>query len=192
MDSDKTLVIYCTFKMIIRQLCYAAARNSSLGWLGTNGDIFKNTVSLLAKRHGQTILVHMDGKGKNTYKQHAYSLALEALKIPQTAVDFQPTLLLSIECATPHTALGNKVKVKTDLPETSPENPKPWMNWQDTEDKGNESHRGRGRVYALKNSRYQELMAASSKGIKGLDTQADRSPSEEGKPRPCCRFQCKA
>jgi hypothetical protein len=32
--SDKSLVIFCTSKMIIRQLCYYAAKNTALGWPG--------------------------------------------------------------------------------------------------------------------------------------------------------------
>ncbi|KAJ7181844.1 hypothetical protein C8R46DRAFT_885324, partial [Mycena filopes] len=72
---DKTLVIYCTSKMIIRQLCYGAAEKISLGWPGPNGDIFKDTVALLRQRHGQTTLVHVESKAKNERKTEAYSLA---------------------------------------------------------------------------------------------------------------------
>ncbi|KAJ6559759.1 hypothetical protein B0H19DRAFT_945457, partial [Mycena capillaripes] len=74
-DSDKTLVIFCTSKMIIRQLCYAAAKKTALGWPGPNGDIFKDTVNLLAQRHGRTTFVHVESKAKNDRKQEAYSLA---------------------------------------------------------------------------------------------------------------------
>ncbi|KAJ6549956.1 hypothetical protein B0H19DRAFT_855825, partial [Mycena capillaripes] len=74
-DSDKTVVIFCTSKMVIRHLCYAAAKNMSIGWPGANGDVFKDTVLLLTKRHGQTTFVHMDSKAKNDRKQEAYSLA---------------------------------------------------------------------------------------------------------------------
>ncbi|KAJ7094862.1 hypothetical protein C8R44DRAFT_535318, partial [Mycena epipterygia] len=52
-DSDKTLVIFCTSKMVIRQLCFAAAKRIALGWPGPNGDIYKAAVSLLAKRHAK-------------------------------------------------------------------------------------------------------------------------------------------
>ncbi|KAJ6557459.1 hypothetical protein B0H19DRAFT_872703, partial [Mycena capillaripes] len=54
-DSDKTVALFCTSKMVIRQLCYAAAKKMSIGWPSANGDIFKDTVLLLEKRHGQTM-----------------------------------------------------------------------------------------------------------------------------------------
>jgi hypothetical protein len=43
-----TLVIFYTSKAIIRQICYAAARNAVLRWPGQNSDIFKDTVKLLS------------------------------------------------------------------------------------------------------------------------------------------------
>ncbi|KAJ7153958.1 hypothetical protein C8R43DRAFT_824971, partial [Mycena crocata] len=74
-DSDKTVLIFCTSKLVIRQLCYSAAQNMSIGWPGHNGDIFKDTVRLLAGRHGQTILVHVEAKANNDSKRGAYALA---------------------------------------------------------------------------------------------------------------------
>ncbi|KAJ7127265.1 hypothetical protein C8R43DRAFT_820982, partial [Mycena crocata] len=74
-DSDKTVLLFCTSKMVIRQLCYAAAKNMALGWPGTNGDLFKATVKLLATRHGQTIFVHVETKANNDSKRGAYALA---------------------------------------------------------------------------------------------------------------------
>ncbi|KAF8137899.1 hypothetical protein K438DRAFT_1638901 [Mycena galopus ATCC 62051] len=72
-EGDETLVIFCTSKMIIRQLCYAAAKKMSLGLPGPNGDIFKDTVLLLAKRRGQTTFVHTESKAQNGLKKEAYT-----------------------------------------------------------------------------------------------------------------------
>ncbi|KAJ6537552.1 hypothetical protein DFH09DRAFT_930715, partial [Mycena vulgaris] len=74
-DPDRSILMYCTSKAVIRLLCYAAASKIALGWPGANGDLFKSTVSLLANRHAQTTFIHLDSKGKNEYKQQAYSLA---------------------------------------------------------------------------------------------------------------------
>ncbi|KAJ7116282.1 hypothetical protein C8R43DRAFT_902452 [Mycena crocata] len=73
--SDKSLVVFCTSKMIIRQLCYSAAKNVALGWPGSNADIFKSVVKMLAARHAATRFVHVDTKKDNQAKHHAYSLA---------------------------------------------------------------------------------------------------------------------
>ncbi|KAJ7150528.1 hypothetical protein C8R43DRAFT_837214, partial [Mycena crocata] len=73
--SDKTLVIFCTSKMIIRQLCYSAAKNMALGWPGSNGDLFKSLIKMLAARHAATHFVHVDPKKDNQSKRDAYSLA---------------------------------------------------------------------------------------------------------------------
>ncbi|KAJ6603332.1 hypothetical protein DFH09DRAFT_899057, partial [Mycena vulgaris] len=75
MNPDKKLVIFCTSKMVIKQLCYATANKVALGCPGPNGDIFKDTVSLIAKRHGQTILVYVESKADNELKRDTYSLA---------------------------------------------------------------------------------------------------------------------
>ncbi|KAJ7166625.1 hypothetical protein C8R46DRAFT_899469, partial [Mycena filopes] len=48
--TDQNLLVFCTSKMIVRQFCYLAAKNSQLGWPGNNGDLFKSTVRLLAAR----------------------------------------------------------------------------------------------------------------------------------------------
>ncbi|KAJ7088957.1 hypothetical protein C8R44DRAFT_590694, partial [Mycena epipterygia] len=74
-DSDKTLVIFCTSKFVIRQLCYAAAKNMAIRWPGINGDLFKETTSLLGQRHGKTSFVYLDAKADNDRKREAYSLA---------------------------------------------------------------------------------------------------------------------
>ncbi|KAJ7185042.1 hypothetical protein C8R46DRAFT_883480, partial [Mycena filopes] len=73
--SDRTLVIFCSSKTVIRQLCYCAARNMAIGWPGSNGDIFKSTIGLLAARHARTTFVHVDKKDKNPSKLAAYHLA---------------------------------------------------------------------------------------------------------------------
>ncbi|KAJ6514445.1 hypothetical protein C8R47DRAFT_962193, partial [Mycena vitilis] len=73
--SDTSLVIFCTSKMVVRQLCYMAAKNTALGWPGSNGDLFKAVVKLLAKRHAQTRFVHIESKENNQAKREAYALA---------------------------------------------------------------------------------------------------------------------
>jgi ribonuclease HI len=87
--SDTTLV-FCTSKMIIRQLCYSAAKNMSLGWPGANPDIFKALVKLLTKRHAQTCFVHVESKAINlNQSQHeTYVLAKRATKTPRPASSF--------------------------------------------------------------------------------------------------------
>ncbi|KAJ7086191.1 hypothetical protein C8R44DRAFT_650900, partial [Mycena epipterygia] len=70
-----SLVIFCTSKMVIRQLCYSAANKMTLGWPGANGDIFKATIKLLAARHARTCFVHVDSNAPNASKRQAYSLA---------------------------------------------------------------------------------------------------------------------
>ncbi|KAJ6537181.1 hypothetical protein B0H19DRAFT_962725, partial [Mycena capillaripes] len=70
-----SLVVFCSSKMVIRQLCYSAARNMTLGWPGPNGDLFKDTVKLLAARHARTCFVHIDSNSGNKSKKEAYSLA---------------------------------------------------------------------------------------------------------------------
>ncbi|KAJ6455291.1 hypothetical protein C8R47DRAFT_1039455, partial [Mycena vitilis] len=72
---EKTLVIFCTSKMIIRQLCFSAAKNTALGWPGSNGDLFKSTVKILAARHARTSFVHVDTRENNAAKREAYALA---------------------------------------------------------------------------------------------------------------------
>ncbi|KAJ7149465.1 hypothetical protein C8R43DRAFT_887912, partial [Mycena crocata] len=72
---DKTLIIFCTSKMIVRQLCYSAAKNMALGWPGCNGDLFKSLVKMLAARHAGTRFVYVDTKSDNQAKREAYSLA---------------------------------------------------------------------------------------------------------------------
>ncbi|KAF8187333.1 hypothetical protein K438DRAFT_1456075, partial [Mycena galopus ATCC 62051] len=54
------LVIFCTSKLVIRQLCYAVPKNLALGWPGANGDIFKDTIKLLAARQARTCFVHVE------------------------------------------------------------------------------------------------------------------------------------
>ncbi|KAJ7124705.1 hypothetical protein C8R46DRAFT_927826, partial [Mycena filopes] len=69
------LVIFCTSKSVIRQLCYAPAKNMALGWPGPNGDIFKATVKLLAARHARTCFVYVETNADNESRKQAYSLA---------------------------------------------------------------------------------------------------------------------
>ncbi|KAJ7040077.1 hypothetical protein C8F04DRAFT_890919, partial [Mycena alexandri] len=72
---DRSLLLFCTSKMIIRQLCYSAAKNMQLGWPGRNGDIFKAVVDLLASRGARTCFVFLDSKANNEAKRTAYALA---------------------------------------------------------------------------------------------------------------------
>jgi ribonuclease HI len=162
-ESDKILVIFCTSKMVIHQLCYAAAKKLAIGWPGPNGDIFKDTVLLLRKRHGRTTLVHIESKAGNDRKQEAYSLAKAALEVPQSGTLFEPTVANTVECNNPHAPLPDMRKVVTDLEETSPERPKPWKNWEDNaEDNVRESHRGRPKVHELQSGLQAELLACKN------------------------------
>ncbi|KAJ7320691.1 hypothetical protein DFH08DRAFT_1034422, partial [Mycena albidolilacea] len=71
-----TLVIFCTSRMVIRQFkCYSAAKNMTLGWPGSNRDMFKATVKLLAARHARTYFVHVNSNSTNESKKQASSLA---------------------------------------------------------------------------------------------------------------------
>ncbi|KAJ7122093.1 hypothetical protein C8R44DRAFT_544584, partial [Mycena epipterygia] len=72
---DKNILVFCTSKMVIRQICYSAAKNNELGWPGTNGDIFKSLVKLLAARKAETCFVHIEAKANNESKRAAYALA---------------------------------------------------------------------------------------------------------------------
>ncbi|KAJ7108086.1 hypothetical protein C8R44DRAFT_582406, partial [Mycena epipterygia] len=72
--SDRSLVIFCTSKMIIRVLCYSAA-NTALGWPGLNRDLFKSVVKMLSARHAGTRFVYVDSKENNPAKCAAYALA---------------------------------------------------------------------------------------------------------------------
>jgi ribonuclease HI len=75
--SDKTLIIFCTSKMIIRQLCYVAARNSTLGWPGSKGDLFKAVIKMLAARHAATCFVFMDSKREQSVQARSICLGKE-------------------------------------------------------------------------------------------------------------------
>jgi hypothetical protein len=76
---NKSVLVFCTSKMIIRQLCYSAAKNSQLGWPGQNGDIFKSIVQLLAARKTETGFMFIESKANNESKRGAYALAKSAL-----------------------------------------------------------------------------------------------------------------
>ncbi|KAF8200566.1 hypothetical protein K438DRAFT_1436781, partial [Mycena galopus ATCC 62051] len=73
--ADKNLLVFCTSKMIIRQICFLAAKNTQLGWPGQNGDLFKSIVNLLASRKAETCFVHINSKANNESKRAAYDLA---------------------------------------------------------------------------------------------------------------------
>ncbi|KAF8207461.1 hypothetical protein K438DRAFT_1497185, partial [Mycena galopus ATCC 62051] len=48
--TDRCLLVFCTSKMIIRQICFQAAKSTQLGWPGQNGDLFKSLVGLLGRK----------------------------------------------------------------------------------------------------------------------------------------------
>ncbi|KAJ7158972.1 hypothetical protein C8R43DRAFT_882080 [Mycena crocata] len=115
------LVIFCTSKAVIRQLCYSAASNITLGWPGPNGDIFKSTVKLLSSRHAQTCFVHVDSNDTNDPKRQAFSLAKAAQKLQALADDlnFTPADIF-LPSPKPVLPLNGKHKVYTELSEISP------------------------------------------------------------------------
>jgi hypothetical protein len=134
----------------------------AIGWPGANGDLFKDTVLLLSKRHGQTTFVHVESRAKN--EQEAYSLAKAALEVPQSATLFEPTAANTVKCNKSHSPVPHNMrKVVTDLEETSPERPKPWKSWDDdAENKLDESHRGRAKVHELQSGLRAELLACKN------------------------------
>ncbi|KAJ7070408.1 hypothetical protein B0H15DRAFT_763188, partial [Mycena belliarum] len=69
------LVVFCTSKSVIRQLCYSAASNLNLGWPGANADIFKDTIKMLSARHARTCFVHLESSTTNGSQKQAYYLA---------------------------------------------------------------------------------------------------------------------
>ncbi|KAJ7161644.1 hypothetical protein C8R46DRAFT_861993, partial [Mycena filopes] len=73
--STAALVIFCSSQLVIRQICYAAAKNLNLGWPGADSDIFKDTVKLLSLRPARTCFVYLDWKTQNNSRKNAHSLA---------------------------------------------------------------------------------------------------------------------
>jgi ribonuclease HI len=161
---DKSLLIFCTSKMIIRQICYLAAKNNQLGWPGNNGDIFKSIVKLLAMRKATSCFIHIDSKANNDAKRGAYSQAKSALNLPGPCEAFIPiTNIVSqhVDIQIPD-ALVNTRKVYSDLEEKSPVKPKLWKTGEDTPtlDKDTDrSHRGRAKVHALQFGLRKELLS---------------------------------
>ncbi|KAJ7602090.1 hypothetical protein DFH06DRAFT_1024240 [Mycena polygramma] len=117
-----TLVIFCSSKLVIRQLCYSAPKNLTLGWPGRDSDLFKDTIKLLASRHARTCFVHIDSNSDNKSKREAYSLAKTAAKLqaPKNGVNFQPTDVVFLPSIQPPMDLDGKHKVYTELPEITP------------------------------------------------------------------------
>jgi hypothetical protein len=118
---DKTLVIFCTSKMIIRILCYSAAKNTTLGWPGSNGDLFKSVVKLLAGRRAGTCFVFVNTKEDNPAKCEAYALAKSAQTIKSTHQTFDAvTVQNEMRCNEEHASTKTgRQKVTTTLEETS-------------------------------------------------------------------------
>jgi hypothetical protein len=140
--------------MIIRQLCYAATKNTALGWPGSNGDIFKAVVKILSARHAETRFVYIESRENNQAKREAYELAKYARTIPGPRTSFvsDDTSHPAVRCEKQHLNAPNtgRRKVTTDLEETSPVKPKPWTTGEDIPDKDTgRSHRGRAKVHAL-------------------------------------------
>ena len=164
LPSDKSLVIFCTSKRIIRQLCYSAASNTALGWPGASGDIFKAVVKLLAARHAETRFVYVDSKENNPAKREAYTLAKNARTIPGHQTSFEPNTG-PIQCMKEHLPTPNtgRRKVTTALEKTSVVKPKPWATGEDTPDKdADRSHRGRAKVHALQFALRSELLGCKT------------------------------
>jgi hypothetical protein len=157
---NKSVLVFCTSKMIIRQLCYSAAKNSQLGWPGQNGDLFKSIVQLLAARKTETGFMFIESKANNESKRGAYALAKSALNLTGRCdtfvnVNISPPPLPS-EDAPPR----KRQKVYTALEETSPVKLKTWKTGDDVPDKDTDrSHRGRAKVHALQFGLRQELLA---------------------------------
>ncbi|KAJ6467641.1 hypothetical protein C8R47DRAFT_990337, partial [Mycena vitilis] len=144
-----------------------AAKNTALGWPGSNGDLFKAVVKLLAKRHAQTRFVHIESKENNQAKREAYGLAKHATNIlgPNTLFDVEIDFPSTLSCGNLHsTALSDsRRKVTTALEETSPVKPKPWATGEDApEEERPQSHRGRAKVHALQFALRTELLACNS------------------------------
>jgi ribonuclease HI len=160
-DSDKTVLIFCTSKMVIRQLCYTAAKNMAIGWSGSNGDLFKATVKLLAARHGRTIFVYLDKKADNESKRGAYALARAALQVPQSATIFLPIPDGIPACNNAHVAFTGKRKVLTELEEKSPQRPSRWRSGEDetSDEIIDPKHCGRAKVHKLQQDLRKELLA---------------------------------
>jgi ribonuclease HI len=160
---DKSLLIFCTSKMISRQTCFLAAKNNQLGWPGNNGDIFKSIVKLLAMRRTTSCFVHIDSKADNDAKREAYSQAKSALNLPGPCEAFIPITNIAIHADIQFPdAWANTRKVYTDLEEKSPVKPKLWRTGEDTAtpDKDpDRSHRGRAKVHALQFGLRKELLS---------------------------------
>jgi hypothetical protein len=125
--SDKTIVMFCTSKMIIRILCYSAAKNTSLGWPGSNGDLFKSVVKLLARRHAGTFFVLVDTKDDNPAKREAYALAKSGRTIKCTHKMFDAaTVHTEMRCNNEHaTTNTGRWKVTTSSTKSCPPRSRP-------------------------------------------------------------------
>jgi hypothetical protein len=147
--------------MIIRILCYSTAKNTTLGWPGSNGDLFKSVVKLLAGRHAGTCFVFVNTKEDNPAKREAYALAKSAQTIKSTHQTFDAVRVQNeMRCNEEHASTKTgRQKVTTTLEETSSVKPKPWTTGEDTPD-GNtgQSHRGRAKVHALQFGLRTELL----------------------------------
>jgi hypothetical protein len=150
--------------MIIRQLCYSAAKNTALGWPGNNGNIFKSLVQLLAARHSGMRFVYVDSKGDDKAEREAYSFANNCRCILGRHTPFKS----GKGCREQHLndPTTAKRKVSTALDETFPVKPKPWITGEDAPDKdAGRSHRGRAKVHALQFALLSELLACDTPKI---------------------------
>ncbi|KAJ7060064.1 hypothetical protein C8F01DRAFT_932828, partial [Mycena amicta] len=56
---DKTLIVHCMSKQIVRDLCYHTTEKMALRWPGNNGDLYPAVVDLLSSRQAKTTFVHV-------------------------------------------------------------------------------------------------------------------------------------
>ncbi|KAJ7061886.1 hypothetical protein C8F01DRAFT_1231043 [Mycena amicta] len=163
-EPDKTLVIYCMSKQIIRDICYKAAQNVQLGWPGSNKDIYLAIVDLLARRHATTCFLHVDAADKNPAAKQALDLAKKAQR--SSIVEFES---IPVPWAGEGLSIDDCSKVHTELPAMSLPRRKPPRG----EDKGDEhehnsSHRGRAKVNRLKTEMREKLRNAARDGEKAF------------------------
>jgi ribonuclease HI len=128
---DRSLLIFCTSKYVIRQLCYSTAKNNSLGWPGKNGEAFKSVAKLLASRHGTTCFVYVESTVNNASKTAAHLLAKSTLTNPPHRPENAQQI---ITCNRDHSASESRTgrKVFTPLEEISPPKPKAWKSGEDS------------------------------------------------------------
>ncbi|KAJ6555928.1 hypothetical protein B0H19DRAFT_1071072 [Mycena capillaripes] len=138
---------------------HVSAKNNVLGWPGSNGDLFKAVVKSLATRHAQTRFVYVQSKENSQAKRDTYTLAKTA------AGTTGAHSLFDLDINGAHMECGNVhwCKVTTDLEQTSPVKPKPWITGKDSAEKeASQSHRSRAKVHTLQFALQTELLATKT------------------------------